>query len=296
MVKIIFAFIAGLLLFLVIPGIYGQTAQAPPPSKLEKIADDMYVIRGEGGNTTIYLTDEGVVLVDVKFDRNYDDIQAKVRSLTDKPIKYVFNTHSHGDHTGGNSKFLSTAQIIAHRNARAAMIEGKQAGPPQITYTDEIAINIGGKEVIAHYFGRGHTDGDTWVYFPALRVLASGDAFNTGNGAGQTGSTTFGLYIAPGGSLVEITDTVDSVLKKWDIGVVIPGHGPIGKRADLVSWGDEIGKLRTRVSGMVREGKSKDEVTKMLIADFGWDPKGRATLNSVDSMMSELKASNHNGQ
>src|SRR5229473_5390746 len=109
-------------------------AQAPAPPwpawKTEKITDDIYVIFGEGGNTTVFLTDEGVILVDVKFDRNYDEIQNRVRALTDKPIKYVFNTHAHGDHTGGNIKFLPSATIIAHRNARAAMIQGKQPGPP----------------------------------------------------------------------------------------------------------------------------------------------------------------------
>src|SRR6266481_6362156 len=206
MMKKFLAMVSAALPFLITTlWVEGQNAPpAPPPSKLEKIANDLYVIRGEGGNTTVYLTDEGVVLVDVKFDRNYEDIQAKVRSLTDKPVRYIFNTHSHGDHTGGNPKFLPSAQIIAHQNARSAMIQGKQPGPPQLTYTDEISVNIGGKEVIARYFGRGHTDGDTWVYFPAAKVLASGDVFNTGNGQGQTGSTTYGLYIAPGGSIVDI--------------------------------------------------------------------------------------------
>jgi len=279
-----------LLLFITTGSAQAQNPQAPPaPSKLEKIADDIYVIRGEGGNTTIYLTNEGVVLVDVKFDRNYEDIIAKVRSLTDKPVKYVFNTHSHPDHTGGNQKFLPAAQIIAHRNARAAMVEGKQSGLPQLTYSDEVSVNLGGREVIGRYFGRAHTNGDTWVYFPALKVLASGDSFNTGNGAGQTGSTTFGFYIASGGSLVDITNTLDGVLKKWDVDIVVPGHGPLAKRADLVKWRDEGVKVRNRISEMVRQGKSKEEVTKMLIDEFGWDPKGRATLNSVDAMMSELR-------
>ncbi len=106
----------------------GQQPAAPVPSRIQKIADDHYVLLGEGGNTSVYVTDDGVVLVDVKFERNFDDIQAKVKSITDKPIKYIFNTHAHGDHTGGNQKFLPTAQIIAHRNARAAMIQGKLPG------------------------------------------------------------------------------------------------------------------------------------------------------------------------
>jgi len=260
----------------------------PVPSRIQKITDDYYVLLGEGGNTSVYVTDDGVILVDVKFERNFDDIQAKVKSITDKPIKYIFNTHAHGDHTGGNLKFLPTTQIIAHRNARAAMIQGKLPGPPQITYTDEITVDLGGKEAIGHYFGRAHTDGDTWVYFPALKLLAAGDSFNTGNGQGQTGSVTYGLFIAPGGSLVDITKTLDGVLK-WDFDVVVPGHGPVAKRADIIKWRAEIEKLRNRLTEMVHQGKSKDEVTKMLIDEFGWDPKGRATTNSVESMMAEVK-------
>jgi glyoxylase-like metal-dependent hydrolase (beta-lactamase superfamily II) len=201
-------------------------AQAPAPAwpawKTEKVTDDIYVIFGEGGNTTVFLTDEGVILVDVKFDRNYDEIQNRVRALTDKPVKYVFNTHAHGDHTGGNIKFLPSATIIAHRNARAAMIQGKQPGPPQVTYKDSIGLNLGGKEVIGRYFGRAHTDGDTWVYFPAQKVLASGDSFNNGLGTGGTGGY-FGMFIAPGGSILDITKTLDEVLK-LDFNTVIPGH------------------------------------------------------------------------
>ncbi len=92
----------------------------PPPSKFERIRDDLYVILGEGGNTTVLLTDEGVILVDDKFERNYADIVAMVKSLSNKPIKYVINTHAHGDHSGGNQKFLSSAQIIGH-NRRVEM-------------------------------------------------------------------------------------------------------------------------------------------------------------------------------
>ena len=87
-----------------------QNPQAPPPSKLEKIKDDLYVILGEGGNTTVLVTGDGVILVDDKFERNYDDIVAKVKSLTNKPIQYIVNTHAHGDHTGGNQKFLRWAE------------------------------------------------------------------------------------------------------------------------------------------------------------------------------------------
>ena len=104
----------GVVMFAALGG--AQTPQAPPPSKLEKIANDLYVISGDGGNTTVYLTDEGVVLVDAKFERDHDDIVAKVGTLTNKPIRYVFNTHPHSDHTGGNGKMQGSAEIIGHSN------------------------------------------------------------------------------------------------------------------------------------------------------------------------------------
>ena len=166
----------------------------PPPSKFERIRDDLYVILGEGGNTTVLLTDEGVILVDDKFERNYDDIVAQVKSLTNKPIKYVINTHAHGDHSGGNQKFLSSAQLIGHTNLRAAMIKGKLPGPPQVTFTDQMAINLGGKEVVAYHFAPCHTDGDTFVYFPAHKVLATGDCFTFGTDTYQYGSAAVSSF------------------------------------------------------------------------------------------------------
>jgi cyclase len=268
-------------------------AQAPvrPPQwpawKTEKITDDLYVIFGEGGNTTALLTDDGVVLVDVKFDRNSDEIQSRVKALTDTPIKYIFNTHAHGDHTSGNIKFLPTATIIAHANARAEMVRGKQAGPPQLTYTDSITVNLGGKEVTGHYFGRAHTNGDTWVYFPAQKVLATGDSFNNGLGTGGTGGF-FGMFIGGGGSIVDITKTLEEALK-LDVNVVVPGHGPLATRADMVTWRAEIEQVRNRIRAMVRDGKSKADVTKMLVDEFKWDPDGIIVARSIDQLMSELK-------
>jgi cyclase len=270
-------------------GFAQQNPPAPLPLTIEKVAQDLYVVRGEAGNTTVLVTDEGVVVVDVKFDRNYDDLMAKVRSVTDKPIKYVINTHSHGDHTGGNPKFPSSVTIIAHRNARAAMIQGKQPGPPQITYTDQFVLNLGGKEVVGRYFGRAHTDGDTWVSFPLLRVLSSGDSFTTANGQGlnPTHSPTYGFIIAPGGSFAEITGTLDNVLKE-DFDTVIPGHGSVGTKADVVKWRNEIEKLRNRMTEMVRGGKTKEDIQKMLVSEFGWDPMGNP-LRNVDNLINELK-------
>jgi len=272
--------------------LYAQTPQAPVPSKVEKIADDLYVILSEGSNTTVYLTDEGVILVDTKFERNHDDIMAKLKGLTDKPVKYIINTHAHVDHTGGNAKMLPGPQIIGSTRLRDAMVKGKLPGSPTVTFTDQMSIFLGGKEVVVRYFGPCHTDGDTWIYFPAHKAIASGDCFNTGNGQGVnlTGSPTFAFYIDynTGGSLNGRAKVADAALKlDWD--VVIPGHGPVGNRAGFVKWRMDTDAIRNRVTSMVRDGKTKDDVTKMLVSEFGWDPMGRATTNSIDGMMAEMK-------
>jgi glyoxylase-like metal-dependent hydrolase (beta-lactamase superfamily II) len=182
---------------------YTQNPQTPPELKLEKITDDLYNISGDGGNVAAYLTNDGVIIIDDKFERDHADIVAKVKSISDKPIKYVLNTHQHGDHTGGNEKLLGSAEIIAHKNARANMVQGKMPGVPRVSFTDETEVFLGGKEVRAHYFGRGHTNGDAVIHFPALRVIHTGDLFVTG--------TPFIDYSA-GGSAVEWTRTLDEVL------------------------------------------------------------------------------------
>jgi glyoxylase-like metal-dependent hydrolase (beta-lactamase superfamily II) len=246
-----------------------------------KIADDLYVLDGDGGNTSVYLTDEGVILVDVKFERDYSDIIAKVKTLTDKPVKFVFNTHWHGDHTGGNAKFLPTAQIIAQNNAAAHMLEHKAPGVPQVTFSDQITIRLGGKEVIAKHFSRGHTDGDAAVYFPALKVIATGDAFVAGTYTGH-------IDYKSGGSIREYVQTLNGFLT-WDFDSAVPGHGPVSKRADVITARDKFMALNARVGGMVREGASKDAVIKVLLGEFGWNPTGQGIRNDVDGLMAELQ-------
>jgi len=257
---------------------YTQTPQAPPQLKIEKIADDLYNISGDGGNVAVYLTNDGVILIDDKFDRDYADILDKVKSVSDKPVKYVLNRHQYGDHTGGNERMFATAEIIAHRNARANMVEGKMPGVPRISFSDETEVFLGGKEVRARHFGRGHTNGDAAIYFPALKVVHTGDLFTNG--------APFIDYTA-GGSAIEWTRTLDEIMK-WDFDTVIPGHGPVSKRADLMKYRQNFESMRNRVSGMVRDGKSKDDISKTLVADFGWPAQG-LSMRSLDGLMAELK-------
>ena len=131
-----------LTLCLALAGLWTALTQQPPPADLtvEKIADDLHVLVGSGGNVAVYTTPEGVILVDDKFEQNVPQIVAKVKTITDKPIRYVLSTHHHGDHTGGNRKLLEqSAEIIAHRNARANHVRLSQPGPPRITFSEETA-------------------------------------------------------------------------------------------------------------------------------------------------------------
>jgi cyclase len=152
--------------------VWSQTQQRPPLT-MEKVTDNLYVIMGNGGNVAAMPTSEGVLLVDDKFALDAPEIVAKVKTISDKPIRYILNTHQHGDHTGGNEAMLAaSAEIIIHKNARANMVAGKMPGLPRITFSDETQVFLGGKEVLAKHVGRGHTNGDAVIYFPSERVLA----------------------------------------------------------------------------------------------------------------------------
>jgi glyoxylase-like metal-dependent hydrolase (beta-lactamase superfamily II) len=258
---------------------YTQNQNRQPSNKLNKIKDDLYEIEGDGGNVAVYITNEGVILVDDKFEYDGQDIVDKVKSVTGQPIKYVLNTHHHGDHTGSNAKFLPTAEVIAHVNARKNMIDGKLPGAPRVTFTEETAVFLGGKEVRARYFGRGHTNGDVMIYFPALKVLHTGDL--------MAGSSPLIDY-AGGGSLTEWAATLDKAMQ-LDFDTVIPGHGPIAKKADLLAYRNNVEKLKNRVSGLIREDKSKDEIAKVMTAEFGWAPNSLQMTRGFDGMLAELK-------
>ena len=171
----------------------GQTARS---AQDERVNGDLYMVSGEGGNVALYATSEGVVLVDDMFDRNHADILAQIKSVTNQPLRYVINTHQHDDHAGGDFKMLPIAEVIAHRNVRANLADlkrpyyedtpGTPIGLPRITFSHELAVNLGGKEVRAHYFGRGHTSGDAIIYFPEVKAIHTGDLFlASGAAAGE---------------------------------------------------------------------------------------------------------------
>jgi glyoxylase-like metal-dependent hydrolase (beta-lactamase superfamily II) len=268
---------------------HSQNPTTPPQLKLNKLSNDLYEIEGDGGNVAVYLTDEGAIVIDDKFERDYADIMAKVKSITDKPVKYVLNTHQHGDHTGGNAKMMAdSAEILAQKNARANMVETKMPGIPRISFNDETEVFLGGKEVRARYFGRGHTNGDAVIYFPAERTIHTGDLYTIGTSNAPVTVSPFIDYSAKG-SVVDWTKTLDGILNSgWDFETVIPGHGPISNRAALVTYRANFAKMQNRVRTLVRQNKSKDEVGKMLTDEFGWNLNGLGG-RSLEPMMAELK-------
>lgn len=259
---------------------YTQNPPAPRPLTIQKVKQDLYVIAGGAGNVAVYLTDDGVILVDDMFEQNYEDIMAKVKSVTGQPIKYVLNTHQHDDHSGGNVKMLPMAEVIAHKNVRTNMVNLKQPGLPRLTFSDETSVYLGGKEVQARYYGRGHTNGDAVIYFPALKLIHTGDLF-------LTNPPLPFIDYANGGGAVEWTKTLDEILK-IDFDTAIPGHGPVSNREGILKWRADFENMRARVSAMVHQGKGKDEVSKTLVDEFHW-PAGGLAIQQVDAFIAEMK-------
>ena len=272
------------LLFSWIAYTQNQGKQAPQLT-INKVKDDLYNIEGDGGNVAVLVTSEGVILVDDKFDRDHDAIVANIKSGTNQPVKYVLSTHHHADHSGGNAMFLPTAEIISTANARTNILEHKQSNAPpgvapaRLVFTQETAVFLGGKEARARHYGRGHTNGDAIIYFPALRTIHTGDLM----------AGTSPLIDYPGGgSVVEWTKTLDAAMK-LDFDTVIPGHGKVTNKAGLLANRDNVEKLRDRVSGLIREGKGQDDVGKVVMAEYGWAAGSLNMQWSLPGMMTELK-------
>ena len=294
--------------------VYTQNAKRPAPLRIQRVKTDLYMISGEGGNVAVYVTGDGVILVDDMFDRNHADILAQVKSVTDQPIRYVINTHQHDDHAGGDLKMLPIAEVVAHENVRANLEHIKQPyyedtpgtpiGLPRLTFTNEFAVRLGGKEVRAKYFGRGHTSGDAVIYFPELKVIHTGDLFLGRTGSAelvlvQTRPPMMNFYVdyAQGGSFFDWTKTLDGALS-LDFDTVIPGHGPISTKDDVAQFRADMEQMRNRLVALIKEGKTKTDIVNLLEADYGWRAKGCPPspptpgclqFQQADALMAELR-------
>lgn len=267
----------------------GRPAPGPPPS-LIKVKDDLYILQNGnsnmadlvtyGGNATFYLTDAGVILVDSKSDGEHDDLLAKLKTLTDKPIKYVILTHNHGDHSGGAAKLQAMGVTLLISAAdRENMLRGNQKGIPDLGYIGQAQVVLGGKEVQLREF-RGHTRGDTVAYFPANRVICLGDLLTTAD------TIPMIVNYGDGGSWTDWSKSIDEVLK-MDFDVVIPGHGPSVTKAQLRDIRTKFGAIQERVRTMNREKKTQDEITQTLVKEFNWGAGPSA--GQIPGMMLELR-------
>ncbi len=268
---------------------HAQNQNATPQLKVNKLRDDFYVIEGDGGNVTVRVTSEGVILGDVKHERDHDALVAAINSVTLQPVKFIFNTHYHDDHTGGNEKFFPGAEIITTTNTRLSLLDHKRPNtrqpipnnlPGHVAFTDETSVFLGGIEVRARYFGKGHTNGDAILYFPDLKTVQMGDLM-----AGPAP----GVDYNGGGSLLELPKTLEKVLAAWDFDAVIQGHGPVTSRAALVAYRDSVLELTARAQAFVREGKSEEDLAKFMETEYHWAPNSIQQVQNVPGMMTELK-------
>ncbi len=243
-----------------------QTDYSKVEIKTTKLGENFYTLEGAGGTISALTGPDGIFLVDSQFAPLTDKLVAALKKISDKPVRYLVNTHVHGDHTGGNENFAKLGATIfsreqlrdrlAHPNPAADGTPGKPAPDralPVITYDHTVTLHINGEEVRLIPIRKAHTDGDTLVQFTALDVLATGDYFRT------TGYPVVDLN--NGGSLQGILDGLAETIGRAGPNTkIIPGHGPITNRQGLIAGRDLILAGRDKIAPLVKQGKTIEEV------------------------------------
>ena len=274
-----------------------QTAR---PLTIEPVGENLYVISGEGGNVAVLTSPQGVLLVDNMFERNHADMLAAVASVTDQAIRYVLNTHQHDDHAGGTRMLLPFSSVIAHDNVRTNLkairqpyyedTPGLPVGLPQFTFPQTASLSLGNDTAVAYRPGRGHTNGDSVVYFLQQRTIHTGDLFIA------RGSLNIYADYAQGGSLSEWVETIDAILT-LDFDTVIPGHGPMATRADVVAFRGNLATMVERLRSLIESGATKAQLATILETDYGWrstgcppspPTPGCLQYQQLDSLIAEL--------
>jgi glyoxylase-like metal-dependent hydrolase (beta-lactamase superfamily II) len=267
----------------------GARAQQQDFSKVQIATTDLgnhaYELAGQGGNMTVVVGGDGLILVDTEFAPLHDKIRAAIAAISPLPVKYIVNTHYHPDHTGGNAAFIQEGvTVIAHENVKKRMLTGTDNGHndakiapvgtdavPTKTYSGNTGpvLKVKGRTGRVGHIANAHTDGDSYVYFPEANVLATGDivalgrypSIDTGNGGNING------MIAGVGRYIGIAN---------DKTHVVPGHGPLTDKAGLVAYRKFLMEARDRVAKLIKAGESKQEaMAAHVFAD--WDSKYNAT-------------------
>jgi len=243
-------------------------AQQPDYSKVEvkatKVAGTVYMLTGAGGNIGVSAGEDGIVIVDDQFAPLAPKIKAALAGISDKPIKFILNTHYHGDHTGGNEILGREAPIIAQENVRKRLQSGTKFGTretppapkgalPVVTFDHKVTVHVNGEDIRAIHFPNGHTDGDAVIYFTQSNVVHMGDDFFNG------GYPVVDLD--NGGSVRGMIADVEQILTTLPDDVkIIPGHGPLGDKASLRAFVDMLKATSGAVAAGIKAGKTLDQL------------------------------------
>ncbi len=239
--------------------------------KVTKVNGNIYMLEGAGGNIGASVGEDGIVIVDDQYAPLADKIRAALKGITDKPLRFVINTHYHGDHTGGNALFQKDAPILAQDNVRKRMEQGTTAGNlgkismqmpaqpkealPIITFEHDVTVHLNGEDIRALHFASGHTDGDSIIFFPKSNVVHMGDDF-----------VTYGfpfVDLGGGGSVEGMISAVEQVMAQLPPDVkVIPGHGPVSKLDDMKKFVTMLKETLAVVDKGIKQGKSLEQMQK----------------------------------
>ena len=238
--------------------------------KTTDLGNKTYMLQGQGGNITVAVGTDGIIMVDSEFAPLHDKIKAAIEKISPLPVKYLINTHYHGDHTGGNALFHKDgATVVAEDNIRVRLAAGSAPNgltgakmPPQPAdalptdtyYGGTKTVQVGGRKALLTHVYNAHTDGDTWIYFDDANVLDTGDTF-TNTGRYNT------IDFTNGGDIRGLVRAVDAYLKVAnDQTKIVPGHGALAKKADLVAWREMLVTSRDRIQKLFNEGQSEQQV------------------------------------
>jgi cyclase len=266
---------------------------------IQKVTGNVYMIPGAGGNSTVFVATNGVVLVDTKLANNGQGLLDQIKTVTDKPITHIINTHTHGDHNGSNQFFPAAVEIVAHENTQANMkkMEAFQQpanahGLPDRTYKDRLTLLTGNDAIDLFYFGPAHTSGDTFVVFRNARVLAAGDAF--------ANTAQPNIDLANGGSGVAYPDTIAKAAQTIrNVDYVIGGHNPnIVKQQDIADYAEFLRLMLAKARSSVAANKTPEQAMMEFQAEipakfksYGLGPGRGGPGGAFVQMFEELKSS-----
>lgn len=240
--------------------------------KLNKISDNMYeVLDGKGARSGLFIGDNGVTVIDAKQDEiSVKQTLAEIAKITDKPVKYLIDTHSDGDHVTGNQFFPNSVTIIAHENCRKEFFHTKRDGSlsewnnlellpfiPSVTFNDRMDIYLGSQKVELFYFGVGHTTGDLVVYFRDQKIAFIGDQVFTGRP--QL------IHSYKGGNSFEHVKTLTKMLAELDAEKFFSGHSEMLDRAGIQKHIDEMKSLQAKIKSLIADNKSLDEIKNEFV-------------------------------